>query len=148
MQRSVYIPWDLEGTPLQIKTNSTLGSNEHIWVLMFDKDSSFIGGVGVKFTSPNLQYFIGQCSSWANVPVQPPVEVDKILTITKTETAFIITCNDVEVLNYLLADSSESNCDTKWGGDVVQQIQFSSWDRASDLYRAGRRKKSCYCHNG
>ena len=132
------IPWDLEGTPLQIKTDSALGSGEEIYVVMYDKDGSYIGAVGVKFSS-TVQYGISSCtSSWPDLPVQPPVEVDKIWTITKTETAFIITCNDVEVLNYLFADSSRSDCVTKWGGDVVEEIWFRSSDDASDFYRAGK----------
>ena len=138
VERNVFIPWDLEGTPLQIKTNSTLGSGDRIRGNMYDKGGSNIGYVRVEFSS-TVQYYIGSCSnSWADLPVQPPVEVDKIWTITKTETAIIITCNNVEVLNYLLADSSNSNCVTNWGGDVVEKIKFSSdWDTASDFYRAG-----------
>ena len=131
------IPWDLEGTPLQIKTDSTLGSDEYIVVMMYKKDSSYIGSVQVKFSS-TVQYYIGSCSTdLTDLPVQPPVEVDKIWTITKTETAIIITCNNVEVLNFLFANGSDS-CVPRWGGDVVEKIKFSSsWDTASDFYRAG-----------
>ena len=131
------IPWDLEATPLQIKTDSTLDSDDEIRVKMFFKDNSAIGGVIVGFSS-TVQYYIGYCTDPTDLPVQPPVEVDKIWTINKTETAFIITCNNVEVLNYLLADSSNGNCVTQWGGDVVEEIKFSIYfDTASDFYRAG-----------
>ena len=77
--------------------------------------------------------------NYADLPVQPPVEVDKIWTITKTETAIIITCNNVEVLNLVFADNPDDDCETRWGGDVVEQIKFSSYDTASDFYdRAGK----------
>ena len=136
------IPWDLEGTPLQIKTDSTVGSDERIRVSMYNKDSSFIGSyignVVVEFSS-TVQYYIGYCTTdWTDLPVQPPVEVDKIWTITKTETAIIITCNNVEVLNYLFANGSDSRCNQTWGGDVVEEIRFSGdFDTASDFYKAG-----------
>ena len=130
------IPRDLEATPLQIKTDSTLGSSELMIVYMHNKDMKFISTVRVKFSSP-MQYLVLYCISWTDLPIQPPVEVDKIWTITKTETALIITCNNVQVLNYLFADSSDSRCVTKMGGDVVEQIKFNSNDKASDFYRAG-----------
>ena len=129
---------DLEATPLQIKTDSALGSEEWIMMRMFDKGSSYISTMGVRFSS-TMNYAINDCfGGYTDLPMQPPVEADKIWTITKTETALIITCNDVEVVNYLFADSSNSNCAAKWGGDVVEQIKFHSVDKASDFYRAGK----------
>eukprot|EP00116_Pleurobrachia_bachei_P002407 sb/3462669/ len=136
VEKGVYIPWDLEATPLQIKTDSALGSDEYIIVDMLDKDNFWIGSVAVRFSSP-IKYYIGSCiNSYTNLPVQPPVEVDKIWTITKTETAIIITCNGVEVLNYLFTDSSAGSCATEWGGDVVEEIRFGTGDTASDFYIA------------
>ena len=138
VELDVKIPWDLEGTPLQIKTDSALGSDELIKVALYVKDIIYNRGVRVKFSSP-MQYFIGYCSSgFADLPVQPPVEVEKIWTITKTETAFIITCNEVEVVNYLFTDSSDSRCVKNWGGGVVEKIRFTDDDTASDFYRAGK----------
>eukprot|EP00116_Pleurobrachia_bachei_P010086 sb/3470348/ len=135
VERGVNIPWDLEGTPLQIKTDSTLGSDNQIRVYIMLKS---YGYVNVKFSSPIMQYYISYCTSgWTNLPVQPPVEVDKIWTITKTETTLTITCNNVEleVLNYSVAGS---NCVLHWGGDVVEEIRFDeTFDIASDYYRAG-----------
>ena len=134
----VMIPRDLETTPLQIKTDSTLGSGEKILVQTFGKDNSFIGGVSVKFSS-TIQYQIAACTSGdTKLSVQPPAEMDKIWTIIKTETDLIITCNNVEVLNYLFADSSDSDCVPRWRGDIVEEIRFTTDDTASDFYRAGK----------
>ena len=131
------IPWDLEGTRLQIKTDSPLSSNGWIFVKMYDKDGSYINSVEINFSSP-MKYYIGHCTpEWRDLPVQPPVEVDKIWTVTKTATAFIITCNNLEVLNYLFTDSSYGACVTRWGGDVVEEILFLNVDKASDFYREG-----------
>eukprot|EP00116_Pleurobrachia_bachei_P013957 sb/3474219/ len=71
-----------------------------------------------------------------DLPVKPPVIAEKIWTITKTETTLIIRCNNVEVLNYLFADSFDTQCVTKFGGDVVGKIRFWKTDTASDFYRA------------
>ena len=130
------IPWDLETTPLQIKTDSVLGSDEEIYLVAYDKYSSWISSVAVLFSSP-MQYGISYCTIKTYLPVQPPVEVDKIWTFTKTEAALIITCNGVEVVNYLFADSPDSRCVTRWGRDV-EEIKFYSADDASDFYRAGK----------
>eukprot|EP00116_Pleurobrachia_bachei_P012374 sb/3472636/ len=103
---------------------------------MIDNNGSTISNVIVSFSSP-MQYSIGYCtSSLTDLPVQPPVEVDKIWTITKTETALIITCSNVEVLNFLFADSSESQCVSRWGRDM-EQIMFIHSGTASDFYKAG-----------
>eukprot|EP00116_Pleurobrachia_bachei_P015522 sb/3475784/ len=104
-----------------------------ILVDIYNIGSSFIGGVGVKFTKP-IQYVIGFCNT-SLLPVQPPEEVDKIWTIQKTATAVRIDCNGVEVLNYQFSDSSESSCVSRWGGDVVEKILFYAYDTASDSYR-------------
>ena len=84
-----------------------------------------------------MQYHMDFCvTSYTDLPVQPPTGVEKIWTITKTEAAFIITCNEVEVVNFLFADSSNSNCVPNLGGNTVEQIEFRSDDTASDFYRA------------
>eukprot|EP00116_Pleurobrachia_bachei_P012651 sb/3472913/ len=138
VERGVKIPWDLEGTPLQIKTNSTLDSGDQVMRMqLYDKNNSQLGTVGVKFSSP-MQYRIGHCiEDWEDLLVQPTVEVEKILTIIKTKTALIIICNNVEVMNYLFADSSNGECVQTKQGDVVDQLKFSKqYDTSSDFYRS------------
>nr|AFK75460.1 putative secretory peptide-50 [Pleurobrachia bachei] len=132
-----YIQFDLESTPLQIKTNSTAGSGELIAVYTYTADLSYIGGVLVQFNSP-IQYIISYCNtSWASLSVQPGDEADKIWTIWKTATALSIECNGVEVLNYQFSDSVGAKCASQWGGDVVEKIAFDSiYETASDSYRA------------
>eukprot|EP00116_Pleurobrachia_bachei_P006278 sb/3466540/ len=131
------IPFDLESTPLQIKTNSTAWSEEEIVVYTYTANGSLMGSVEVRFTKP-IQYYISYCAtSWPELPVQPGDEVDKIWTIRKTNTTLNIECNGVEVLNYQFSNSSRDKCVPKWGGDVVKKIRFHSYyDTASDSYRA------------
>ena len=143
MVRDSSIPFDLESTPLQIKTNSTAGSWDRIFVRTFtteeDEEWSYIGTVGVMFTSP-MRYYIAYCTyGWTSLPVQPPDEVDKIWTIQKNTTTLSIECNGVEV-NNKFSESSDHRCLSRWGGDVVKNIKFYSSgeisDTASDSYRA------------
>eukprot|EP00116_Pleurobrachia_bachei_P010798 sb/3471060/ len=102
----INIPFDLESTPLQIKTDSTTVSDEWIQMITYTAAGSLVGLVWVRFTSP-IQYSITYCTTgWTNLPVQPPDEVDKIWTIRKTATTFIIECNAVEVLNHQFSDSA------------------------------------------
>ena len=89
----------------------------------------------MRFTSP-IKYSIGQCTATDELtvmPVQPGDEVDKIWTIRKNTTTLSIECNGVEVLNYHFSDSSDTDCVTKWAGDVMK-IKFSQLDTASDGY--------------
>eukprot|EP00116_Pleurobrachia_bachei_P005395 sb/3465657/ len=133
VERGVRISWDLEGTPLQIKTDSSLGSGDMFYVNMYGA-----GNVQVKFSS-NYRYKIQNCNYETDLPKQPPVseEVDKIWKFTKTETALIISCNDLEVLNYVFkANYAASWCDGAWSGDKVGEISFHSGDTASDFYLA------------
>ena len=146
VERNVTIPWDLEATPLQIKTNTALDTREEIVFGMYGKEiSNRLTRVYVLLTATAKGKFkIGGCTgnNFIDLPVQPPKEVDKIWTFTKTETSLSITCNDVEVVDYVFADSPKSNCVPHLGGDV-EQIIFESfnadnYDTASDFYRAGK----------
>ena len=140
MQRGVKIEWDLESTPLEVRTNSVLGSNDQVYVWFYSAGVDYAGTVGLYFTS-TLQYSIYHCTSSTNLPVTPPSAADKVWRITLTRTAgvrVVIHCNDVEVLNRLLSSTCSNGAwSTIWNRDVAK-IQFDSGrDTASDYYRAG-----------
>eukprot|EP00116_Pleurobrachia_bachei_P007674 sb/3467936/ len=134
VNRDTLIPYDLKRDPLQIKTDSAAGSKEEIVVRTYTGAGIKIGTVKVKFTSP-FQYYIGWCNtSWPELPVQPPEEVDKVWKIRKNTTTLSIKCNGVEVLNYQFSDSSGTSCVSTWKKDVMK-IQFVlHHDTASDSY--------------
>nr|AFK75413.1 putative secretory peptide-3 [Pleurobrachia bachei] len=142
VEQKIQIPFDLESTPLQIKTNSLTGSGEMIRVVTFTADGKVIGAVEMWFKSSVKYKITGSCKNWYSLfPVQPPEEVDKTWTIRKNTTTLSIECNGVEVLNYQFSDSNDSSCVERWGGDVVELIKFSgkesgNEDTASDTYRA------------
>ena len=93
-----------------------------------------IASFWVQFTSL-IKYRINFCNTWTDLPTQPPDEVDKIWTFNKTSTALIISCNGVEVLNYVFSDTSNDDCVPRWSRDV-EKIQFAATsDTASDYYK-------------
>ena len=129
------IPFDLESTPLQIKTDSAAGSGAQMVVRLYDEQKSHTSSLVIQFISP-MKYRVNHCvTSYTVLPTQPPDDVDKIWTFTKTSTAFIISCNGVELLNYVFSDSSRSKCVPTWSRDV-EKIDFHRNDSASDFYRA------------
>ncbi|KAL5264054.1 hypothetical protein ACHWQZ_G005225 [Mnemiopsis leidyi] len=136
---------DLETTPLEIKTNSTLESGDEVYVLLYNSQGEYAGGVYIYFTS-TPQYYLDWCSSYTtNFPSNLPAAVDKVWRISLTRTSGIrlqIHCNDVEVLNFLLSDDTCSNSDWRkyWSRDV-EKIAFSRSDTASDYYRRCRLKR-------
>ena len=137
------IYYDLENSPLQIKTDSEVGRNERV-IVSFYSGSSWTGGVYLFFSSPP-QYQLPRCSSsYTNFPTDLPSETEKVWTITKSkvsdEIRVIIHCHDKEVLNVVLSDTtcSKSSWSERWSRDV-DEIGFSpSWDTASDYYRPGK----------
>ncbi|XP_063688243.1 uncharacterized protein LOC134821431 [Bolinopsis microptera] len=138
VEREVKIEWDPESTPLEIKTNSVLGSNDQVYVFFYSAEGLLSGGVVFRFGSTS-QYWLHYCSStFTNFPVKPPSTADKVWRITLTRTTgvrVVIHCNEVEVFNKLL---SQSTCPTPywstyWSDDVAK-IQFHSSDTASDYY--------------
>ena len=146
VQRGVKIDYDLENSPLQIRINSQVGSNEQVTVPFFTAGEDQVGGVYLYFASPP-QYYLGFCiSSWTNFPTALPSETDMIWTVTLTRTSgtvrLIIHCNNKELVNIVMSDNScsESNWNEKWSHDV-EKIRFSSSSKASDYYRPGKYPK-------
>ena len=129
---------NLETTPLEIKTNSTLGSNDEVNVYFFNSQGDEAGGVRI-FFSYTPQYYLYYCISRTNFPSTLPTAVDKVWRISLTKTSEItlqIHCNDVEVLNFLLSDDTCPNRHWRkyWSRDV-DKIGFTIDDTASDYYR-------------
>ncbi|KAL5249732.1 hypothetical protein ACHWQZ_G018528 [Mnemiopsis leidyi] len=142
VQRGIGIPLDLENTPLEIKTNSTLGSGDEVWVYFYTTQREYVGGVWIDF-SPTTQYYLYGCSFPVNnFPTNLPVEVNKVWRITVDKTAGIrvkIHCNGVEVLNVLLSDTCSNIVWREYWSRDVELIEFSSYyDTASNYYRAGQ----------
>ena len=93
------------------------------------------------FTTP--WYALNYCiSNWTPIPTALPSEAEKIWTLSLTrfleEIRVLVLCNNKEVLNIVMSDTtcSDSDWNTYWSKDVAK-ISFSSSDKASDYYRPG-----------
>ena len=143
MQRSKMINFDLEHSPLQIRTNSEEGSNDKVAVWLKTAWGGEAGAVRFLFSSPP-QYLL--CStSWTNFPTALPSETDKIWTVTLTKYLsvrhVVITCNDKEVVKVVMSDDGECKNWYWWRfwEKNVEKIYFNSTsDTGSDYYRQGR----------
>ena len=138
----MYINYDLENSPLQIRTYSVVGSDEKVQLRFYTAGNDNAGGVELRLTSPP-QYWLNWCStSWTNFPTALPTETDKIWTIILSRTSDVrltIYCNNKEVLNVLMsaATCSDNDWSEMWSRDVGK-IWSSYEDKASDFYRPGK----------
>jgi hypothetical protein len=134
----VKLDYDLENTPLQIKTDSEVGSNEQMAVNFLTAQEKMAGGVRIIFASTVL-YELGSCSIRATVlPTTLPSTKEKVFRITLSRTSGIrlkIECNEEEILNVLMSDTtcSKSHWSTIWS-EEVKKIRFNNYDTASDYY--------------
>ena len=134
----MYINYDIEDSPLQIMTDSVVGSEDLLRVGFYTQDDTYCGDIYVKFTDPP-QYWIGYCTSNSWVTFTAPEEQVRTWTITKTKTSVVLACNGVEIVNYLFSESTRDDRVSHWSTDATT-MKFRSTgdgiDTASDEYRA------------
>ena len=137
------IDYDLENSPLQIRTNSEVGSNEKVRMTFLTAAYNSVGELWLTFGSPP-QYTLTRCTGDINFPIDLPSETDKVWTISLTrnsgEIRVVVHCNNKEVVNVVLSDTVCTSFDqwnTYWSRDV-EVMWFASQDTASDYYRAGK----------
>jgi len=81
-------------------------------------------------------YKISSCvTSETSFSTTLPSEQEKIWTITKTDTALIIMCNGIEVVEVIYANYEDA-CANAWN-DVAKILFYPGNDTASDEYRQG-----------
>ena len=129
------IRWNPDTHNITVTTDSTVGSNERVYVFFYDNDDNYAGGVVIYFTT-TIQYGLDWCTSYNIFPVTVPAATQKTWTITynTAELSVVIDCNGVKVLNVLISDlCTNSDWKTDWEKEPTQ-IQFYSGDTASDNY--------------
>ena len=143
VQNGRKIDYDLENTPLQIETNSEVGSNEEVRVWYFDDKDQPAGGISLRFMAPPRNN-IWHCSPNTYFPHDLPPDTEKIWTLSLTRSTsvrIVIYCNDVEVLNFVLSDTTCTNEDVEsWGSrwdKEVASVRFTQYNTAADYYRPG-----------
>ena len=141
----MYIGAHLETFPLEIKTRSSLGSDEVVSVGFFQSTqwSGKMGGLNLHFTFPP-QYQLWYCTnSKIDFLTDLPTEKEKVWKISLTRTSgirLVIHCNNKEVLNFVFSDSTCSyvnNFNLRWNAywtRDVRYISFDTYDSASNYY--------------
>ena len=136
--RGKEIEFKIEDYPLQVRTDSVVGSNDILRVYMSPEETSG-GTVRIRFTDPP-QYRIDYCSSGNITITNMPAENTRVWTITKNAISVDVFCNGVEIFSYLFSESGKTDCVTRWGEDTMVKIFFvtrdSDTDTASDEYRS------------
>ncbi|XP_063692874.1 uncharacterized protein LOC134824828 [Bolinopsis microptera] len=143
VQHDEYIDFNLEQYSLEIKTDSTLGSEDIAWVMFYTSQEDLAGGLLLYFTS-TPKYHIMYCSSdRTNFLTDLPTARDKVyvwrVTLTRTSgIRLVVHCNEVEVINTLMSDSTCSDSD--WSiylsrSRSIAKIKFHYSETASDFYR-------------
>ena len=140
--RGLLFDHDLDNVSLEIKTNSTSGTDELMWLIFRNAHSESAGGFGIKFSS-TPKYYLPQCttSSWINFPTTLPTATYKIWRITLDRRAGIrvlVRCNEELVLNVMLSDQVCTNYRSTWSSywsRIVTKIYFYKQDNASDYYK-------------
>ena len=155
--RGVKIPYNLTRTPLQIRTNSADGSGDKVYVEFYQSTPQHIlqdappdrresmshialGFVRLSFKSPP-QYQIGFCTQFYSPFLSAlPSDVNKtwkIVMVSGPSPRITVHCNEVEVVDIIMSDETcyfaISIWRMKWR-EEVEQIEFLSFDTASDFY--------------
>ena len=133
--RNRKISFDIGSTPLQILTDSEVGSGDILWARFLPHwDSDIADGVGISVRFNNeLIFSIGYCRTW-NIPLakipQSDTNTTKVWTFKKLDETLILLCNGVEIVKYSLKESS-LDCRQRWSRDF-KRLQFASTDQATD----------------
>ena len=144
MERKGLFDYNLEESPLQIKTDSRVGTNDEVRVWLRSSQVEIVGGVEFLFSSPP-RYKLWDCrTNRKDLPSNLPTDTNKVWTISLDRTEgvrLVVHCNDVEVVDFLMSDSTcnHGKWKTRWMKSVGK-IEFTHHDNASDYYRPG---KSC-----
>ena len=137
MDQRIKLDIPLETSPLQIKTDSTIGSDERIVIrLIFDDGADSWTFFSIIFSSPP-SYQFHKCMDDSTVKdflFDWPPMINKVWTIKKTTSAITILCNGGVVLYFALSDKNCDSWQPIWKENVAR-IRFSDSDTASDYYR-------------
>ena len=129
----------MEHVSVEIKTSSTSGSDEYLWLIFRNAQNENAGGFAMKF-SIIPQFLLPWCQYWTNLSTLPTA-TDKIWRITLDRRAgirLLVRCNEELVLNVMLSDQVCTNYRSTWSSywsRIVTKIYFYKHDNASDYYK-------------
>ena len=131
--RDTNIDFDLDSAPLQVHTNSAVGSRDILWVRFVELDSDYGPGITLEFNNPP-EYIIGLCNPKLISFTMPCAEEFRIWTIRMQNNILQLSCNGLEIFDLNIAESSKDDCRKMWSLDFAH-FKFGTTDSASDAYR-------------
>ncbi|KAL5253916.1 hypothetical protein ACHWQZ_G013619 [Mnemiopsis leidyi] len=131
------INFDIRSTPLQIHTDSEIGSGDLIWAQFVDADGNG-RGISVYF-NPSPRYEIGYCVENIEISLEKlGIDKNRIWTIEMENTRIKLYCNGMQIFDYDPQQSSDEKCRQQWSLES-SSLKFGQnteeMDTASDFYR-------------
>ena len=135
VKRGEKIDYDLEQTPLEVKTDTEKGEKEEVYLTLYDSHNS--GPALILRLHDNPHFLVGGCTSQTTFLTELPERRDKVWRVAKLPGPRVqVHCNDVLVVDFPVSKSAcVWNGWEKWDNDVVKIVFHSRWDSASDFYR-------------
>ena len=133
VEKDLEIPLDLTQNSLIVRTFSLHG---RIRWMTGSESTRNVGKMTIFLSSRGrMRYMIEGCT-FGRFTVEPAIHSEVLIwKFIKTETSLVVYCNEVEVLNYLFADSTRPYCQLTWdGAENSGLIVFSRKDSASKYY--------------
>ena len=139
--------YNLETTPLEIMTDSVIGSNQEIHLDLYDAQTNNAGHLILRLRS-SPHFNVWYCTKNTGFLTQLPAAVDKIWRLTKLPgPRVLVHCNGVKVVDHVISNKTcyYSSWSSYWVKSAVK-IGFSKrWDSASDFYRPYEGNPSKFC---
>ena len=133
--RGTFKEFDLESYPLQIQTNSVIGSGDLLYVGFYQVNSIvYEAGLAVWFEKqPKYLITCGSESSFT----MPGGDMNRVWTFRKQDGRLQLQCDGAQIFDFNFAESPSEEC-RKWSLDFAR-IQFMKTsmytDTSSDYFR-------------
>ena len=136
-ERNRDISFDINSTPLQVYTDSEVGSGEMIWVQFHASNKG--AGMGIYFNA-QPKSFVGYCEE-QEIPLGKLGTIkNRVWTIEKENTRVKLRCNGEQIFDFDTEDSTK-DCKSHWVLDFItlkfadETITQDMADTASDFFR-------------
>ena len=132
-ERNQYIEFDLESTPLQVFTDSEIGSEDSVWIQFANTNKAAVVGFVVKFNS-NPYYSIGYCVANVQIPFNKlGADKNRIWTIEKdSNTRVKLYCNGAQIADIDTQASMSAECRQLWAVDFAGMRFIDGTDNDKD----------------
>ncbi|XP_063681810.1 deleted in malignant brain tumors 1 protein-like isoform X2 [Bolinopsis microptera] len=131
-QKDVWFPHSWEDTPFQVKTTSSIGSDDEIFFEVGQIRGSDFARIVVRLSNTPI-FYIAECQNDAPLQDLPDAKNDvRIWTFIKQGLESIsIKCNGVLVAEMNFDESDEEDClSSEWVTSTVEFIKFNpDWDK-------------------